>query len=506
MTKSHNIYFSGDNSANLIERVQEFLKRRECASETSYVEPLESQSQSEDENDACDGSEYLSAGAHSMSHDPVAANKDANIEYEKQGDSILYIKSVNQNKTTKKSLNENVFNEPFNLHKVSNECGEKLNKTSPLKDIYDNYNNESEISVLKFKFEKFAQSVTNKLEGIAAEVNNIKENKPYSIIVLENTVSDLKQEKYELAKKYDDLKELNTALSHTNSDLRITQDDCTRKHTSTVKSNQQKPQWCLQANRRDKKNSDDIAKNMPTTNKPETTNFAGENRYNPLYIPESQNEEDAASISKDEAPAASKDSYQSLAPRRSRKKVGEESKIPKQNRQPNNGSNTVKDKGPIAILGESMIKMLKPSRLQRSIGKKTVIKTFPGASVADMKHYVKPTLEKNPELIILHVGTNDIPQKEPEEIVKEIESLCTGIVTNSLAKVAISEIIQRDDQALNIKINSTNKLLTKLGMNYNWPIIQHSNINISNLNASGLHLNITGTAILAKSYLDFLKH
>ena len=77
----------------------------ECASETSYVEPLESQSQSEDENEACDGSEYLSE-AHNMSHDPVAANKDANIEYEKQGDSILYIESVNQNKTTKKSLNE----------------------------------------------------------------------------------------------------------------------------------------------------------------------------------------------------------------------------------------------------------------------------------------------------------------------------------------------------------------------------------------------------------------
>ena len=73
---------------HFIERVHEFLKRRECASETSYVEPLESQSQSEDENEACDGSEYLSE-AHNMSHDPVAANKDANIEYEKQGDSIL---------------------------------------------------------------------------------------------------------------------------------------------------------------------------------------------------------------------------------------------------------------------------------------------------------------------------------------------------------------------------------------------------------------------------------
>ena len=272
LTKSQNIYFSGDNSTNLIERVHEFLKRRECASETSYVEPLESQSQSEDENEACDGSEYLPE-AHNMSRDPVAANKDANIEYEKQSDSILYIKSVNQNKTTKKSLNKNVFNEPFNLHKVSNECGEKLNKTSPLKDINDNYNNESEISLLKFKFEKFAQSVRNKLEDIAYEVNNESENAS-----------------------------LLTAL-------KLTQDDCSRKHTSTVESNQQKPQWCLQANRRDKKNSVDIVKSMPTTNKPETTNFAGENRYNPLYIPESQNEEDAASISNDEAAVASKDSY-----------------------------------------------------------------------------------------------------------------------------------------------------------------------------------------------------
>ena len=129
---------------------------------------------------------------------------------------------MNQNKTTKKSLNEIVFNEQFNLHRVSNKCGEKLNKTSPLKVIYDNYNNESKISVLKFKFEKNAQSVTNKLEDIASKVNNIKENKPYSTIVLENTANDLKQEKYELAKKHDDLKKLNTALSHTISDLRLT--------------------------------------------------------------------------------------------------------------------------------------------------------------------------------------------------------------------------------------------------------------------------------------------
>ena len=73
-------------------------------------------------------------------------------------------------------------------------------------------------------------------------------------------MNELKQEKDELTKKNDDLRELNMALSHTISDLRLanknlerhnasmltavklTKDDCIRKHTSTVKSNLQEPQ------------------------------------------------------------------------------------------------------------------------------------------------------------------------------------------------------------------------------------------------------------------------
>ena len=103
----------------------------------------------------------------------------------------------------------------------TNECGEHVNTTNPLRDTYNNYKYNSEISVLKAKLERFAQSVTNKLEDIAFEVNNIKENKPQSILVLENTVNDLKQEKHELSKKNDDLRELNITLSHTVSDLRL---------------------------------------------------------------------------------------------------------------------------------------------------------------------------------------------------------------------------------------------------------------------------------------------
>ncbi|CAB4040629.1 Hypothetical predicted protein [Paramuricea clavata] len=203
---------------------------------------------------------------HSTS-DNVAADKNTNIEHEKQGEAILHTESTNQHKSTMKSLNGNVPNMPTNRHKVSNECGEHVNTTNPPRDTYNKYKWDSEISVLKAKFERFAQSVTNKLEDISFEVNNIKENKPYSILVLENAVNDLKQEKHELNKKNDDLRELNVTMSHTISDLRLAnknlesekaslltalkliQGDCTRMtETAHVGEKTTKPNKCNSAN------------------------------------------------------------------------------------------------------------------------------------------------------------------------------------------------------------------------------------------------------------------
>lgn len=88
----------------------------------------------------------------------VAADKNTNIEHEKQGEAILHTESTNQEKSTMKSLNGNVLNMPTNLHKVSNECGEDVNTTNPPRDIYNKDKWDSEISVLKAKFERFAKA------------------------------------------------------------------------------------------------------------------------------------------------------------------------------------------------------------------------------------------------------------------------------------------------------------------------------------------------------------
>jgi hypothetical protein len=41
---------------------------------------------------------------------------------------------------------------------------------------------------------------------------------------------------------------------------------------------------------------------------------------------------------------------------------------------------------------------------------KIVVKTFPGAGIKQVNHYVKPTLLTTPNKLILHVGTNDLQE------------------------------------------------------------------------------------------------
>ena len=53
-----------------------------------------------------------------------------------------------------------------------------------------------------------------------------------------------------------------------------------------------------------------------------------------------------------------------------------------------------------------------------------MIKQFSGSKIEDMYHYVKPTQEKQPVQIIIHVGTNDLPgNKNSDEIANKIVEL-----------------------------------------------------------------------------------
>ena len=120
-----------------------------------------------------------------------------------------------------------------------------------------------------------------------------------------------------------------------------------------------------------------------------------------------------------------------------------------------------------------------------------------------MTHHVIPTVEKHPESIVLHCGTNDlISDKSADEISNEIIELVRNIQTEE-NKIYVSAIIPRNDD-LNDKGSKTNDLLRKKCNEINIGYIPHDNIDPKkHLNASKIHLNIQGSKILASNFLHF---
>ena len=71
----------------------------------------------------------------------------------------------------------------------------------------------------------------------------------------------------------------------------------------------------------------------------------------------------------------------------------------------NKDKNEDDNNNPVTIIvGDSMIKGLRPDKISKSVKHKTQIKSFPGSTVEDLTDYIKPSLKRKPKNIILHVG------------------------------------------------------------------------------------------------------
>jgi hypothetical protein len=73
---------------------------------------------------------------------------------------------------------------------------------------------------LSSKLDSFTEIVNRKLEVLADEVYAITENKPYSILVLEDVNNELKKEKIELNRKNEELEKKYLNLYQSTSVLR----------------------------------------------------------------------------------------------------------------------------------------------------------------------------------------------------------------------------------------------------------------------------------------------
>ena len=93
-----------------------------------------------------------------------------------------------------------------------------------------------------------------------------------------------------------------------------------------------------------------------------------------------------------------------------------------------------------------------------------------------MKDYIKPTIARKPDLVILHTGTNDLKSNQnPSDIANEIINLAKNIKISGM-EVSISSLITRGDQ-LSEKRKKVNKELEEICSAENFAFIVHENIN-----------------------------
>ena len=158
----------------------------------------------------------------------------------------------------------------------------------------------------------------------------------------------------------------------------------------------------------------------------------------------------------------------------------------------------------ITVIGDSCIKDIKTNKLKKHLGsgKKMFIKSFPGATVKQMIHYVKPSLEYNPNLIVMHCGTNDLRSEQPADAIAESVVKLAATIKTDENDILISGLTPRSDKH-GSKCLAVNDKLKKLCEENNFEFIDNSNIKIKeHLSSDGLHLNLRGTIALSKNFCD----
>ena len=117
-----------------------------------------------------------------------------------------------------------------------------------------------------------------------------------------------------------------------------------------------------------------------------------------------------------------------------------------------------------------------------------------------MKHHVKECLEDNSHnSIILHVGTNNLKNKESvEDIANDIMDVAISI-RNEKNNVFVSGLTVRNDR-LNNKGKNVNSLLKRKCDEEKICFAGNTNINVGMLNNSGLHLTERGITRLVNNF------
>lgn len=129
-----------------------------------------------------------------------------------------------------------------------------------------------------------------------------------------------------------------------------------------------------------------------------------------------------------------------------------------------------------------------------------------GKSGMRLNQVVKSTGKTDSDVIIVHVGTNNLKTSSPEELSTGILASLKKIQENNPdAKIAYSSIFRRKDELNRMAVTANKHVSDELMLN-GFDFIDNDNILYSNLARDGLHINTGGARKFASNLSRFIKY
>jgi len=144
----------------------------------------------------------------------------------------------------------------------------------------------------------------------------------------------------------------------------------------------------------------------------------------------------------------------------------------------------------VIICEDSMVNALDSNGIP-SKSNNVVARSFPGATSQDMLDFCKPLANKKPDVLIFHVGTNDLTKNinnTKENVIKLIDTV-KEISPNT--EIFLSTVCLRQDVPnINPRRLSLNKDFADICIKYGLEMVDNNNIDSSCLAKKKLHLKM----------------
>ena len=166
----------------------------------------------------------------------------------------------------------------------------------------------------------------------------------------------------------------------------------------------------------------------------------------------------------------------------------------------------------ICVISDSHLNRIKRNIFQKSVkgGGGGYFNVFQGDTSKRLNHYILPALyEEHPDIVLLHIGSNDINSQmkdriNAEKLTGDIINICKSCIDLGVKEVVISSILLKKNIGLTRLIWQVNDSLREQCVLNGFGFISNDNISRTHLWKDGIHLEDLGTNILAGNFVDFL--